>query len=116
MVDRTITLIQDDGKEIVCDILFTYHYDKTGKDYVIFQPRGTQEVSAATYNPADGQQGALGRIETEEEWSMLEALLNDYVTELDDEEEGGCSGCCSGCSGCGSSCDCDGDCNGDCNN
>lgn len=111
MVDRTLILVQDDGEKVYCDILFTYHYEKNNKDYVIFKVRNTNEVSAATYDPNDGQEGRLGRVETEEEWSMLEALLNDYVSQLPDDEEG-CGGCCSSCGGsCGDSCDCDGDCN-----
>lgn len=113
MVDRTLTLFKEDGTEVVCDILFTYHYEKTNKDYVVFQVRGTSEVSAATYNPNDGQEGRLGRVETEDEWLMLEDLLNDYASNLPDDEEG-CGGNCASCgSNCGGDCDCDGDC--DCN-
>lgn len=109
MQDRTLTLIQDDGKEIVCDILFTYHYEKLNKDYVVFQVRNTQEVSAAAYNPNDGAEGRLSKIETEEEWTLLEELLNDYAQQMPEE---GCGGCCSSCGGgCGDDCDCDGDCN-----
>ena len=109
MQDRTMTLLQDDGTELVCDILFTYHYEKTNKDYVVFQVRNTYEVSAATYDPTDGAEGKLGRVETEEEWAMLEELLNDYASRFEDAA-GGCGGCCSSCSGCGDDCDCDGDC------
>lgn len=108
MTDRTLTLIQDDGKEIICDILFTYFYEKTNKNYVVFQVRETQEVSAATYEEDGAKEGRLGRIETEEEWAMLEELLDDYASNLDDEE--GCGGSCSSCSGCGGECDCDGEC------
>ena len=41
MVDRTITLVRDDGTEIVADIFFTYHSDEFNKDYVVFQVRDT---------------------------------------------------------------------------
>ena len=37
--DRTITLIQEDGQEIVCDILFTYYAEEFNKNYVVFQVR-----------------------------------------------------------------------------
>ncbi len=106
MQDRTLTLIQDDGKEIVCDILFTYHYEKLNKDYVVFQVRGRADVSAAIYHPTEGGSGSLERIETDEEWELLENLLDDYSASLDDDDEQ--SGC-SGCQGCSSGCDsCDG--------
>lgn len=98
MTDRTLTLIQDNGEEIVCDILFTYFYEKTNKNYVVFQVRDSDEVSAAVYFPDNGADGRLEKIETEEEWSMLEDLLNDYAGNL--AEEGGCGG----------ECDCDGEC------
>lgn len=107
MQDRTLTLIQDDGKEILCDILFTYHSEKTTKDYVVFQVRGGCSASAAIYHPTEEGKGSLERIETEEEWSMLEELLNDYSSAMEDSDSCGCSGC-SGCSGCHSDEECGG--------
>lgn len=109
MQDRTLTLIEDDGTEILCDILFTYHWEKLNKDYVVFQVRGAEgEVSAAVYHPTEGGSGRLEKVETDEEWDMLEELLNDYAATADDDFEGcsGCQGCnsgssCGGCSGCG---------------
>ena len=103
MQDRTLTLIQEDGKEIVCDILFTYHHEEFNKDYVVFQVRGHGEVSAAIYHPTDGGNGSLERIETDEEWEMLEDLLDDYSNSQE------CGGSCGSCGSCYGSCDsCDG--------
>lgn len=109
MTDRTLTLIQDDGTEILCDILFTYFYEKTNKNYVVFQVRNSDEVSAAVYFPENGASGRLEKIETEEEWNMLEDLLNDYAGEAVESGEG-CGGSCSSCRGCNGECDCDGEC------
>lgn len=109
MTDRTLTLIQDNGEEIICDILFTYFYEKTNKNYVVFQVRDSKEVSAAVYFPENGADGRLEKIETEEEWTMLEDLLNDYANNAI-EDEGGCSGSCGSCGGCSGECDCDGEC------
>ncbi len=105
-MDRTITLMKDDGTEVIADILFTYHHDDFGKDYVVFQVRATGEISAASYTSTDETTGSLDRIETEEEWTMLEELLNDYAEENQNACQGCVSGCgsCSGCSGC-DSCD-----------
>ena len=33
MTDRNLTIKTDDGKELECTILFTYHWDKNNKDY-----------------------------------------------------------------------------------
>ncbi len=108
MTDRTLTLVNDDGTEILCDILFTYHYEKTNKDYVVFQVRETEEVSAAIYYPEDNGAGRLDQITTEDEWSMLEGLLNDYANQDMDDEEcscgGSCDSCGGGCGGCSGEC------------
>lgn len=106
MVDRTITLVRDDGTEIVADIFFTYHSDEFNKDYVVFQVRDTNEISAASYVSNDDKNGQLDKIETDEEWEMLEELLNEYADETKRVESSGCQGCsgnchsCSECEGC----------------
>lgn len=106
MVDRTITLVRDDGTEIVADIFFTYHSDEFNKDYVVFQVRDTNEISAASYVSNDDKNGQLDKIETDEEWEMLEELLNEYADEAKRVESAGCQGCsgnchsCSECEGC----------------
>ena len=104
MEDRTLTLTLDDGSEVECNILFTYQNEETNKNYVVFQVRGRNDVSAAIYHPTEGGNGSLERIETDEEWELLEDLLDDYSASLDDEESS-----CSGCQGCSGGCDsCDG--------
>lgn len=109
MEDRTLTLTTETGEEIICDILFTYHSDEFNKDYVVFTPRGSNEASAASYIETGNGSGTLEKIETEEEWNLLEDLLDDYSNQH--ETEGGCHGACGGCSGCASEdCDCDGNC------
>lgn len=104
MTDRTIILTKDNGEEIEGIILFTYFYEKTNKNYVIYQIKGTNDVVASIYYP-EGKEGKLDPVETDEEWAMLEDLLNDYVNQQEEESSG-----CAGCSGCGGDCDCDGEC------
>ncbi|MCR5350530.1 MAG: DUF1292 domain-containing protein [Acholeplasmatales bacterium] len=115
MEDRTITLIDNEGKEVVCDILFTYHYDKLNRNYVVFMDRASRNVSASEYIEGEGGNGKLNPVQTDEEWSMLEDLLNDYVAQMDGGKNGGscgscgCEGGCESCQGCGScdeECDC----------
>lgn len=108
MTDRTIEITTEDGKKYICDILFTYHSDEFNKDYVLFVPRGENQVSAAQYIETTGTNGEFRPIETDEEWAMLEELLNDYYQQ---DEEGGC-GSCGSCGGCGGQ-ECDG-CDGNC--
>lgn len=110
MEDRTITITTETGEEIICDILFTHHSDDFNKDYVVFVKRGTDEASASEYVPNEDGTGRLVPVETDEEWTLLEDLLEDYVknSEIDDNS---CQGGCASCGGsCGGSCECDGDC------
>ena len=100
--DRTLILSQSDGTKVECEIVFTYHDNDFKKDYVVFRVKASGELSAATYNPEDGQQGELGPVETEEEWKMLEEVLNDYYDQQQQNGSCECGGNCSGCSGCGS--------------
>ena len=67
------------GKEIVCDILFRFHSEQTGKDYMAFTdhskaPDGSASVFYATYNP-DAENIDLVPIQTEGEWLMMREMF-----------------------------------------
>ncbi len=110
MEDRTLTITTENGDEILCEILFTTHSEEFKKDYVVFVEKGTQNASAASYVQGEEGRGTLEQIKTEEEWKMLEELLDDYLTRKEKEEndscDGSCSSCSSSCDSC-SSCSCD---------
>ena len=88
--DRTLTIIDENGKEVACEILFTYHSDEFNKDYVLFFPKGADEkgenveINAAVYT----DDGELFDVETDEEWEMLEEVLAEFEEDnlLADEE------------------------------
>jgi hypothetical protein len=44
------------------------------------------EYYAASFNPEDGDAGQLNQIETEEEWDLIEEVLESF---LEEQEEGG---------------------------
>lgn len=105
MDNRELTIIDDKGNEIVCEILFTYHSDDFNKDYVVYLNKASNECSAATFIEVGNGEGKLGPVETDDEWAMLEDLLNDYIKNGENENcdcGGSCEGGCSGCSGCAS--------------
>lgn len=88
--DNLLTMIDENGKEVTCEILFTYHSDKFNKDYVLFIPQGAEdsdevdvEVGAAVYTENGEDGGELLPVETDEEWAMLSDVLDEY---MDDEE------------------------------
>ena len=85
--ENLLYLTTEDGTMIEAEILFTHHSDKFNANYVVFLPKDEEEYSAAKYIETDGANGQLEPIETDEEWALLEGLLNDYFESLDDEEE-----------------------------
>lgn len=84
-----ITIIDEEGNEVLHDILFTFDSEDYGKSYVLCYPAGIPEgedveLQAFSYEESeDGMEGSLNPIETEEEWDMIEEVLNTF---LDDEE------------------------------
>lgn len=85
-LDNVITIVREDGSELLCEIILTNHREETGVDYVVFEmPDG--EVSAAIYDPTDEETGQLSDIETEEEWDYINDVLDDYYDTLEAEED-----------------------------
>lgn len=105
MNDRELVIIDESGKEIVCEIMFTHHSDDFNKDYVVYLRKDTNECSAATFEEVGNGEGKLGPVESEDEWKMLEDLLNDFIKNNNNTSncncEGGCNG---GCASCGGGC------------
>ena len=101
--DNKLVLIDAKGNETVCEIIFTYASEATGKNYVVFRVEGDEsgEVGAAAYVEEGEGQGRIEPIETEEEWVKLEEIFKQFT-----EEQAQNKSCCGGCNG-----DCEGDCN-----
>ena len=84
--DDQIVVTNEDGTEVVCNILFTHEVN--GKNYVVFEFADSEEISAAIYQAGDTEEeGTFLDIETDEEWELLDELLQSYFDELDDEED-----------------------------
>jgi len=97
-MDKTMTIVKD-GKEVKCEIIFTYYSEEYKKNYVIFKPEDENVLSAMSYIDNGDNSGMLNAIESDDEWNMLEEVLNDYY-----ENNGNACSCdsCEGCSGCNS--------------
>ncbi|MBU1141220.1 MAG: DUF1292 domain-containing protein [Firmicutes bacterium] len=75
-----------EGEESVCEIIFTHEHG--GKNYVVFEFLDTHEVSAAVYVADENEEeGTFSDIETDEEWDMLDKVLQAYFDSEEDEEE-----------------------------
>ncbi len=72
-------VIKKNGQEVECDILFTFHCEETGKEYIGYTdhsiaPDGRKNIYTASYDPVLGT-GSLESIETEEEKEMIQEVL-----------------------------------------
>ncbi|WML45490.1 DUF1292 domain-containing protein [Neobacillus sp. PS3-40] len=93
--ENNITVVDEDGNEQLCEVLFTFDSEDFGKSYVLYYPVGAEEddaddieIHASAFMPTeDGEDGELMPIETDEEWDMIEEMLNTFLEEKDDEEE-----------------------------
>jgi len=91
LLDNQLTFIDEEGNEILCNILFTFHNDDFKKDYVLFYPVGQEEseeqidVMAASFI-AEEENGSLSPVETEEEWDMIEDMLEQFEENMESGE------------------------------
>ena len=89
---NTFTIIGDDGKEITCEVLFTYEDEKTKKNYIAYtdntlDDEGNTKVYASIFNPEE-ENPVLQPIETDEEWKLIEGILASLSNpESQNEEE-----------------------------
>ena len=82
----TFKVINDEGKEIECEVLFTFESDETGKNYIVYTDNTTDEsgntkVYASIYNPEE-EETKLEPIEPDKEWKIIETILDELQKEL----------------------------------
>lgn len=87
MKEETMTfkVINDEGKEIDCEVLFTFESDETKKNYIVYtdntlDEEGNTKVYASIYNP-DQDETKLLPIETDKEWKIIETILEELQNE-----------------------------------
>ena len=87
MKEETMTfkVINDEGQEIDCEVLFTFESDETKKNYIVYtdntiDEEGNTKVYASIYNP-DQDETKLLPIETEKEWKIIETILEELQNE-----------------------------------
>lgn len=80
-----ITIVDENGNEDLFEILFSFESEDYGKSYVFIFPAGTaddEEVELQAYSYTEnetGKEGDLEPIESEEEWDMVEEVLNTFM-------------------------------------
>jgi len=87
----TFKVINDEGKEIECEVLFTFESDETKKNYIVYtdntvDEEGNTKVYASIYNP-DQDETKLLPIETDKEWKIIETILEELQNETANAQE-----------------------------
>lgn len=86
MEKNTFKIVNAEGKEIICDILFTFESQETNKNYVIYtdyskDEKGNIQIFASIYDPTQ-ESSELENIETKAEWNLIEAILDTLKDEI----------------------------------
>ena len=95
---ETMTIVDENGTEQVCEVIFTFESADYGKSYVLYHVLGEDsnnddddeeiQIHASSFTPnKEGEEdGELFPIEDDKEWEMIEETFNTFLAEEDEEE------------------------------
>lgn len=91
MKKNTFSMLDENGNEIIYDVLFTFESDETNKNYIVYtdnskDEEGNIQVYASIYDPKNPK-GKLEAIETEKEWKVIETILNTLQEEIKNKND-----------------------------
>lgn len=82
MNEKSIIVTDDEGNNTEYEIILTFESPVTGKKYVIYKlPEEDEEVMAAIYEEENDGEGSLIEIESEEEFQMIQEVLDSFTEE-----------------------------------
>ena len=86
----TFTVLDDSGKEVNCEVLFTFDSEETKKSYIVYTDNTTDEegnvkVYASIFDPKK-EKTELIPIETDREWKIIETILDTIQEENNNKE------------------------------
>ncbi len=82
----TFTVVDETGKQIDCEVLFTFDSEETNKSYIVYtdntiDEEGNTKVYASIYTP-NQEDLNLQPIESEKEWKIIETILSEIQEEF----------------------------------
>lgn len=91
MKKNTFSMLDENGNEVVYDVLFTFESEETHKNYLVYTDNTTDEngnikVYASIFDP-DKETSDLLPIETEREWKIIETILEEIQAESKKQAE-----------------------------
>ena len=89
--ENTFKVVDQEGKEIEFEILFTFESDETKKNYMVYtdntkDENGNVRVYASVFKP-NAEPLELLPIETEREWKIVETILESIEEETKKNKE-----------------------------
>ena len=93
--ENKIIIVDELGRERVCEILFTYQHPETEKNYVVLYPideldSDEDEMDLFAYSFVENEEGdgELFSLETDEEYEMINEVIDQfYEDQLEAAEE-----------------------------
>jgi len=91
MKKNSFSMIDENGNEIIYDVLFTFESDETKKNYIVYtdnsrDENGNIQVYASIYDPEDPK-SKLEAITTDKEWKVIETILETLQEEVRKKQE-----------------------------
>lgn len=79
-------VVNEDGKEVECEALFTFESEETKKSYIVYTDNtkdeaGNTKVYASIYDP-NSESTSLEPIETDKEWKIIETILTELQNQV----------------------------------
>ena len=89
--ENKFKVMGEDGKEIECEVLFTFDSEETKKSYIVYtdnttDDKGNVRVYASSFEKKDDTT-TLIPIETEREWKIIETILESIKDETEKNEQ-----------------------------
>ena len=86
--ENKIIIVDEQGRERVCEILFTYQHPETEKNYVVLYPideldSDEEEMDLFAYSFIENEDGdgELFTLETDEEYDMINEVIDQFYQE-----------------------------------
>lgn len=82
---NTFQVLDENGKEVTCEVLFTFDSEETKKSYIVYTDNTTDDdgnvrVYASIFDP-NKENTELKPIESEREWKIVETILESIQEE-----------------------------------
>lgn len=91
-----IVVLDDEGREIECEVLFTFNSAEYEKDYVVYMPIGDEfideegypQINASSYlTNESGEVVEIEPIEDDAEWDMIEEVIASFIDDMEENDE-----------------------------